>query len=83
MPKITARRDMTTEQLKASNNDYYRQYYAKNKNNKDIFKTKTKISIIDNSINRVMRDDEFIKMFINKVGCDRMLELMGYENTIE
>ena len=80
MPKITDRRNMTPEELKKDNNAYYRRYYAKKKNT-DTFKSlkKTKTSVVENNINRLMRDDEYIEQFINKVGPSKILELMGYE----
>jgi hypothetical protein len=78
MPKLSERRNMSPEELKNDNNAYYRAYYAKNKD-KVTFQSskKTKPSIIENNINRLLRDDEYIKMFIDRVGNDKILELMG------
>ena len=82
MPKITQRRNMTPEELKEHNKNYYKAYYAKKKNT-DTFKNqkkpKTGLNIINNNINRIMRDDEFILLFIEKIGNDKLLGLMGYE----
>ncbi|RZJ99362.1 MAG: hypothetical protein EOO43_26645 [Flavobacterium sp.] len=69
--------------------EYYEDYKDElneyNRENKDKFwtpdKQKQKINYIaiDNSIKRLMQDDEFILRFINAVGSEKLLPLMGYE----
>ncbi|RZL07618.1 MAG: hypothetical protein EOO89_22810 [Pedobacter sp.] len=62
--------------------EYRRKHYNDNKDKfwaPDKEKQKVNCIAIDNSIKRLMQDDEFILRFINAVGSDKLLPLMGYE----
>ena len=50
--------------------EYQKEYYNKTK------AKKVKISVIENAINRIMRDDAFIQMFLETVGYDKISELL-------
>jgi hypothetical protein len=53
MPKQSNRKDMSPEELKAANKKYLKNYYLNNKK-----KYKPKISVAENAIERLMRDDK-------------------------
>ena len=72
MPKRSNRKDMTPEELKAANKKYLKNYYLNNKK-----KYKPKLSVAENAIERLMRDDEYIVMLIERVGVSRIQELIS------
>ncbi|RYY00327.1 hypothetical protein EON78_01485 [bacterium] len=74
----------TKEELEEHKRLYRKEYYNANKSkfwSPDKQKPKINYVAIDNSINRLMQNNEFILRFINTIGSDRLLSLMGYEET--
>ena len=51
--------------------DYQKEYYNRNK------VKKLKLTVIENAINRIEQDDTFIKMFLDKIGSEKIQELMN------
>lgn len=73
---------ITDEDLIQHKKEYHQKYY---KANKEKFwpseKTTGKVNAIatGNAINRIIRDDNSILQLLDKVGHDKILQLMGYE----
>mgnify|MGYP004004374511 CR=1 FL=1 len=86
MPKLTARKEMTPNELKEANKAYAKTYYQKNKGT-DKFKVYPKkqgssraadVKVTDNAIKRLLRDDNNIIKLIETVGVDKIQKMVEY-----
>ena len=69
------------EELIQHKKAYQKEYYSIHKDKywaPDKRQPRINTVAIKNSINRIMKDDSTIKQFIDTVGSDKLLELMGY-----
>ena len=65
---------LTDEEKKQKKQQYHRDYYNE-------FKSSTlSQTVIDNAIERLMRDDAYIQQLLNKVGHDKIYYMMYPED---
>jgi tyrosyl-tRNA synthetase len=73
MGRLSERQKLNEEEIKQKRRDYHKQYY------KDYNKSRMKPSIIRNNIERLSRDDKYIKEFIDTIGFDKICRIAGYD----
>jgi hypothetical protein len=74
MPKLSARKNMSEEELKASNQEYSKKYYQKHKGTSKYAGTKK--TTIENAIGRLMRSDDYIVKMLETVGVSKIRLLL-------